>query len=210
LQNSVDSIKTRGRFMDNMLISSLPGTEQEVIEIYQYFVNNNFKAKANLYKAANEKEVKTTNLNNYRFIHFATHGFANMENPELSGLILAQDSSDNEDNILFLDEILNLNLNSNLVMLSACETGLGKIYKGEGIIGLSRALIYSGAQNIGVSLWQVSDESTRELMTQFYKNIVDNNSNDFGEPLRNAKLKLIETKAFSHPFYWSPFILIGY
>ncbi|MBU8893796.1 MAG: CHAT domain-containing protein [Bacteroidales bacterium] len=209
IQTDIDTNNVRSRFINRMMISALPGTEEEVKSIYNLFNQNSLSAKVNLYEAADENEVKTSNLIDYKFIHFATHGFANTENPELSGLLLAQDSTDNEDNILFLDEILSIEIDPELVVLSACETGLGKIYKGEGMIGLSRSLIYSGAKNISVSLWKVSDESTQKLMTEFYKNILIDNSGKYGNSLRKAKLNLINSERFSHPFYWSPFILIG-
>ena len=104
----------------------------------------------------------------------------------------------------------NLQLNSELVVLSACETGLGKISKGEGIIGLSRALLYAGTKNLVVSLWEVPDLSTSELMIGFYKNMLDNDQkNSISKYLRQAKLKMIDEGTYSHPYYWSPFILIG-
>ncbi len=92
-----------------------------------------------------------------------------------------------------IGEIYNLDLNAELTVLSACETGLGKIQEGEGIIGLTRALLYAGSKNIIVSLWQVSDESTKELMIDFYENYLkDEDRNQFAAHLRKAKLKLIK------------------
>ena len=108
---------------------------------------------------------------------------------------------------MYSDEIYNLNLNADLVVLSACESGLGKIVKGEGIIGLTRGFIYSGARNIVVSLWQVADKSTSELMIEFYRNILDGKS--YSSSLREAKLKLIKDGTYSYPLEWSPFVLIG-
>lgn len=94
-------------------------------------------------------------------------------------------------------------------MLSACQTGLGKFSKGEGVIGLSRALTYAGAKSIIVSFWSVSDESTAELMTAFYKTILQNKNENIAMALRQAKLQLIKEDKFSAPYYWAPFILIG-
>ena len=103
----------------------------------------------------------------------------------------------------------NLEFDADLVVLSACETGLGKISKSEGIIGLSRALLYAGADNIIVSLWKVSDESTTKLMVDFYSNLLENEI-DKAKALHDAKLKMIEQGGtFAHPFFWSPFVLIG-
>jgi len=150
-------------------------------------------------------------LKNYKYLHFATHGFVNTDKPELSGIFLAQDSTLDEDGILYQGEIYNLELNADLTVLSACETGLGKIKKGEGLIGLTRALLYAGSRNIIVSLWSVADESTSELMIDFYKNLLEGNQllSEFSKPLQKAKLKMIEEGKYAHPFYWSPFILIG-
>jgi CHAT domain-containing protein len=94
-------------------------------------------------------------------------------------------------------------------VLSACQTGLGKVSKGEGVIGLSRALIYAGAKNIIVSFWTVADESTAELMTNFYRELASNPNQDFKKALQKAKLKMIAEGKFANPYYWAPFVLIG-
>ena len=94
-------------------------------------------------------------------------------------------------------------------MLSACETGLGKYSKGEGVIGLSRALVYAGARSIVVSYWQVADESTAELMTAFYRQLAGRKPVSVRTALRNAKLKLMESDDYAAPYYWAPFVLIG-
>ncbi|GAH01067.1 unnamed protein product, partial [marine sediment metagenome] len=104
---------------------------------------------------ANEDYIKSGELKKYKLLHFATHGFVNTWKPELSGILLAQDTTINEDGILYSGEIYNLELNADLTVLSACETGLGEIKKGEGLIGLTRALLYAGSKNIIVSLWEV-------------------------------------------------------
>ncbi len=108
--------------------------------------------------------------------------------------------------------MFNLKLNAELVILSACETGLGKYEKGEGVIGLTRALLYAGSKNIIVSLWKVSDASTNKLMVDFYTNFLNEKSSkskNYSKHLQKAKLKLIKEGKYAHPFFWSPFILIG-
>lgn len=211
MQSNSDTVVKNTRMVDRNFISALPGTEEEVKLIYNLFDSKDIKAAAYFYSSASESVVKSLDLTKYRFIHFATHGFADNENPELSGLILAHDSSKSEDNVLYLDEIIGLEMEPELAVLSACETGLGKIYKGEGMVGLSRSIIYSGAKNLCVSLWQVSDESTKKLMVDFYNYYLEQNANDheFASSFRKAKLNLINSKSYSHPFYWAPFILIG-
>jgi len=232
-KNQTDSTNTntsRGKLLNGAHVNALPGSLTEVDGILKMYENANLKAVAKTHKYANELFVKSGELENYKIIHFATHGFVNRENPELSGILLAQDTSsvyaDNKDiygnvaqqndGILYQSEIYNLKLNSDLVVLSACETGLGKITTGEGVIGLSRALLYAGTKNLLVSLWQVSDASTSQLMLSFYDNLLadkayyDSKSYiKFNKDLQKAKLKLIAERKYAHPYYWSPFVLIG-
>jgi CHAT domain-containing protein/lipopolysaccharide biosynthesis regulator YciM len=215
LQRQLDSLKTdslmtnRSMF-DRTNISPLPETETEIKTIFKLYDDRNLKAKVLLRNDANEKFIKSGELGKYKVLHFATHAFVNSEKPELSGLLLAQDTIGGEDGVLYSGEIYNLKLNSDLVVLSACETGLGKIQKGEGIIGLTRALLYAGTKNIIVSLWKVTDKSTSNLMVDFYKNsLASKGQQSHSEALRNAKLKMINEGKYAQPFFWSPFILIG-
>jgi CHAT domain-containing protein/Tfp pilus assembly protein PilF len=193
-------------------LSSLLSTEKEVNDISEMFKNKGLSCMVCLRDEAKEHTIKSGTLKNYRFLHFATHGIVNEANPELSQIFLATDSLNTEDGNLFSGEIYNLDLNADLVTLSACQTGLGKISKGEGIIGLSRALLYAGAKNIFVSLWSVADKSTSLLMIDFYKNLLEGMGK--AEALCAAKLKMIksgvpEANGSLDVFYWSPFVLIG-
>ncbi len=207
---NTDSLMTNRSMFDRSYITPLPATVTETEAIFKLYDDNNLKAKVLLHNNANEKLIKSGELEHFKVLHFATHGFVNSERPELSGLLLEQDTTGGEDGILYSGEIYNLKLNSDLVVLSACETGLGKIQKGEGIIGLTRALLYAGAKNIIVSLWQVADDSTSDLMVNFYKNsLAVKGHRSFSESLRNAKLNMISNGKYAHPLFWSPFILIG-
>ena len=193
-------------------LNSLPGTNDEVDQIQALFNQNNLPVQ--LYKRdnANEQTLKSIDLTKYAFIHFATHGLVDEINPELSRIFLYHNQeTDQEDGQLYSGEIYNFKFEKPLVILSACETGLGKISRGEGIIGLSRALLYAGAKDILVSLWSVSDMSTSELMIDFYKNILKNNKSqiDLSSSLREAKLKMINNSKYNLPYYWAPFIMIG-
>lgn len=185
-------------------LNELPGTEKEVATIANLFPGNSKLVK---FADANETMIKSKELGNYNYLHFATHGIVDEASPESSRIFLS--ASATEDGNLYAGEIYNLNLNANLAVLSACQTGLGKISKGEGVIGLSRALIYAGAKNIIVSFWSVADESTAELMTNFYQTLMKENHEDFKKSLQQAKLKLISEGNYAAPFYWAPFILIG-
>ncbi len=206
-----DTLNTRGRLFNGAQITPLPGTEEEVKKIFKEFDSKGFLAQVQLNKNANEEFIKSGNLQDYKYLHIATHGFVNADKPELSGILLAQDSLSKEDGILFSGEIYNLQMNADLVVLSACETGLGKYSKGEGIIGLSRALLYAGSKNIIVSLWKVADNSTSILMTDFYDNLLKQKGRErsFSMAISEAKRKMIHSKKYAHPFYWSPFVLVG-
>ncbi len=210
-KNTNDSTRTRGRMLEGKKVSPLPGTEDEVKAIFDKFEKKNKQAVVQTHEHATESYIQSGKLSDYRYIHIATHGFVNSSRPELSGILLAEDSTSTNDGILYSGEIYNLKLNSDLVVLSACETGLGKISKGEGVIGLSRALFYAGTRNIMVSLWKVADNSTANLMIDFYKDMLDveKSYKYYGKHLRNAKLKMVKDNKYGHPYYWSPFILIG-
>jgi CHAT domain-containing protein len=202
--------QTRGALFKGNVIMPLPATADEINSLYNLFDSNKKSAQLVLGAVANEKKLKSIKLGDYQYIHLATHGFVNEESPELSGLLLAQDTSDHdEDNVLYMGEIFNLQLNADLVTLSACETGLGKIIKGEGVVGLTRALTYAGARNILVSLWKVNDASTAELMINFYKTLLQDSQIEISAALRDAKIAMIKGGKYSDPYYWSPFVLLG-
>jgi CHAT domain-containing protein/Tfp pilus assembly protein PilF len=189
-------------------LNALPGTADEVKEISALFASNNISQALYTGEKATEHLVKSSGLKNYSLLHFATHGVADENAPELSRIFL-QSTSAAEDGNLFASEIYNLEMDANLVTLSACQTGLGKISKGEGVIGLSRALVYAGARNIVVSFWSVADESTAGLMKTFYKRLIEN-PGGYCHSLRQAKLALMADEKYAAPYYWAPFILIGF
>jgi CHAT domain-containing protein len=184
-------------------LNQLPGTEEEVNAISRLFASS----KLLKFEKATETVIKSKQISNFNYLHFATHGIVDEENPESSKIFLQ--TSDTDDGNLYAGEIYNLELNANLAVLSACQTGLGKISKGEGVIGLSRALTYAGAKNIVVSFWSVADESTSTLMTDFYTNLLGTKSIHFNRSLQQAKLKMTKTTAYSNPFFWAPFVLLG-
>jgi CHAT domain-containing protein len=145
----------------------------------------------------------------------ATHGIVDEENPQLSQIFLnptSQNMAQKEDGNLFAGEIYNLRCNADLITLSACQTGLGQISKGEGIIGLTRALLYAGAKNVNVSLWSVPDQSTSQLMQNFYEEFIGNEfqKEGYAKSLQKAKLKLIQNPEWAEPYFWGAFVLIGF
>ncbi len=205
--NLVNDNALRSIIVSGKKYSSLPETETEVKSIGKLFKEAGYPSDLFLNKSATESTLKSDDMYRYKFIHLATHGFINEEHPNLSGLIFYNSDDSLDDGILYAGEIYNLNLNADLIVLSACESGLGKVVKGEGIFGLTRGFFYAGADNIVVSLWQVADKSTSILMINFYKNILD--GMDYSSALRKAKLDLINTERYSYPLEWSPFILVG-
>ena len=187
-------------------LDDLPGTEREVKTIAALFSPNVVSMAT--FDNASEELVKSGKLAGFKYLHFATHGIVNETNPELSQIFLHPGAK--EDGNLFSGEIYNLNLTADLAVLSACQTGLGKFSNGEGVIGLSRALVYAGAKNIVVTFWSVADESTSQLMADFYRIMLKNKNQNFRETLQQAKLKMIKEGIYSAPYYWAPFILIGF
>ncbi len=149
-------------------------------------------------------------LSEYRILHFATHGLLNSERPELSGLVfsLIDREGKPQDGFLRLHEIYNLQLNADLVVLSACETGLGKEIKGEGLIGLTRGFMYSGAPRVVASLWNVDDLAAAELMKLFYQRMLKDGL-PAGAALRAAQLELSGQKRWASPYFWAGFVLHG-
>jgi CHAT domain-containing protein/Tfp pilus assembly protein PilF len=149
-------------------------------------------------------------LGNYRILHFATHGLLNSSHPELSGLVFSTvDAKGNsQDGLLRLHEIFNLSLNADLVVLSACQTALGKDIQGEGLIGLTRGFMYAGAPRVVASLWNVEDRATAELMKRFYEGILKRQLKPVAA-LREAQLALQRDKRWASPYYWAGFMLQG-
>jgi CHAT domain-containing protein len=160
---------------------------------------------------ANRSLLESHILSQYRFIHFATHGLMNGEHPELSGLILSLYKPDGKkvDGFLRMHEIYNLNLPSDLIVLSACQTGIGKEIKGEGVIGLTRGFMYAGASRVIASLWKVDDAATAALMEHFYRSLFQEKLSP-SAALRQAQLRTMkQNRRWRSPYYWAAFVLQG-
>jgi len=209
-------------FSKNMKdFNPLPESKLEIEEILRLFEQKGKRASAYLYKNASEENLKT-NLKGYKYVHIATHGFSNDTKPMLSGLAFSQPSDTGnvtydsvlfeykvkgEDGILYAGEAYNLDLNADLVVLSSCDGGIGKLSKGEGLLSMTRGFLYSGTPNILYSLYKVSDKHTKDLMTDFYTGVLAGKS--YADALRQAKLNMINNEATSSPFFWSGFVLLG-
>lgn len=190
-------------------LSPIPESLTEIESLVKLLNNKGIKTDELTLSQATESAFKSLDFSKLKYIHIATHGTVNSQKPELSGLFFSIAPSSDDDGMLYSGEIYNLKLDADLVILSACETGLGQIVKGEGVIGLQRALLYAGARNIVVSFWQVSDVSTSKLMIKFYDCFLKTDTQVYAKSLREAKLDLINNTQYNHPYYWSSFVLIG-
>jgi CHAT domain-containing protein len=152
----------------------------------------------------------SSELGQYRFVHFATHGLVDSQHPELSGVLLSLVDQQGRpvNGFLQLHQVYNLNLPAEVVVLSACETALGKEVKGEGLVGLTRGFMYAGAKRVVASLWSVYDPSTAELMTRFYEGMLKEGMRP-AAALRAAQIGMWKEERWHAPFYWAPFVLQG-
>jgi len=187
-------------------LQQLPFSGEEVSAISGLFAASS----VDLYTGDSATEMAIRDdiaANTYRFVHFATHGLINDDRPDFSALALARGNTRGE-GLLQASEIFNLPFSADLVVLSACETGLGQLVQGEGMVGLTRAFMYAGAGAIVASLWSVADASTAELMQTMYSDVV-NNKASAADALRASKLSLIRNPETAHPFHWAPFVFFG-
>lgn len=159
---------------------------------------------------ASRATAMSADLGNYRIVHFATHGFVNNENPKLSGVVLSlfDQMGQPQDGFLRLHDIYNLKLPVELVVLSACNTGLGKDVKGEGLVGLTRGFMYAGASSVVASLWKVDDAATAELMRIFYGYMLRDGLSP-AAALRKAQVTMSQQKRWQSPYFWAGFVIQG-
>jgi CHAT domain-containing protein len=181
----------------------------EEAEFITELAPRNSKLKATGFEAS-RRLVASGELGRYRIIHFATHGLLNSEYPELSGLVLSLVDEDGkpQDGFLRTHEIFNLEMPADLVVLSACQTALGKEIKGEGLVGLTRAFMYAGAERVVASLWQVDDQATAQLMRHFYRGMLKENLRPVAA-LRAAQIEMSRSSRWSSPYYWAGFVIQG-
>jgi CHAT domain-containing protein/Tfp pilus assembly protein PilF len=159
---------------------------------------------------ASRATALSAELSQYRVLHFATHGLLDSEHPEWSGLVFSMVNSrgDREDGFLGLEDVYNMSLNADLVVLSACKTGLGKEIEGEGLVGLTQGFMYAGAPQVVASLWSVNDAATAELMGRFYQAMEQQKMSPVAA-LRQAQLEILKRKRWNDPYYWAAFVIHG-
>lgn len=186
------------------VLAPLPEAEREVKALARLYGTEASKIYTG--DMAREDRVKDE-AGRFSVLHIASHAIVDDATPMYSQVLLARDSASDEDGVLEAREIVNLKLKADLVVLSACETALGKVRKGEGMIGLTWAFFVTGTSAEVVSQWKVESEGTTSMMLFFHRGLKSNISR--AEALRNAELKLLRNRKYSHPFYWAPFVLIG-
>jgi len=159
---------------------------------------------------ASRATATSQELAQYRILHFATHGVLDSQRPELSAIVLSlvDERGEPQNGFLRLNEIYNLNLPADLVMLSACQTGLGKDIRGEGLVGLTRGFMYAGAARVGTSLWKVDDSATAALMGRFYQAMLKEGKSP-AAALRTAQLDMLKQKRWQSPYFWAAFTMQG-
>jgi CHAT domain-containing protein len=199
-----------GSSRENVSWNRLPGSGEEVKIIDGLFKKMNQKSHFYLREEATEKNAKSPFLKEFAYIHFSCHG---KSDDSYQVLVLSQipgtpGNNANEDGYLTLNEIMNCDYKAKLVVLSACETGLGKLEQGEGVTGLTRAVMYAGTPAVVVSLWKVDVNGTKDLLVRFYRDMLEKGMSK-EEALRQAKLGMIKDGKYASPYFWSPFVMYG-
>jgi CHAT domain-containing protein/Tfp pilus assembly protein PilF len=189
-------------------IPRLPFTREEADQILAVAPRSgNLKA---LDFNASRALATSVELSKYRYVHFATHGYLDSERPDLSAVVLSlvDENGRPQDGFLRAHDIYNLNLPAELVVLSACQTGLGKEIRGEGLVGLTQGFMYAGARRVLVSLWNVNDKATAELMQRFYRHMLKDKESPAAS-LRLAQVEMWKQKQWHSPYYWAAFTMQG-
>jgi CHAT domain-containing protein len=204
-QNDHQEAINRSQELQRMraILEDLPGAKAEV-----NLLSQRFKGIFSFAKEANEGSFHQQ-ANQYGIIHLAMHGKLNVKSPIASALVFSENGDSTHDNLLYAYEINDLDLNAELIVLSACETGYGKFQDGEGVMSLARSFMYAGTHSLLMTLWTVSDASTQVLMDYFYQNLAAGMSKD--EALRQAKLRYLDQASdlAAHPFLWAGFVVLG-
>jgi CHAT domain-containing protein len=204
----VKATEETGVASDGVYVPRLPGTRQEAEQIVAMVPTSERRLALDF--AASRETVTSAELSQYRYVHLSTHGLLNSVHPELSGLVfsLVNERGEPQDGFLRAHEIFNLKLSPEVVVLSACQTGMGTNIRGEGLVSLTRGFMYAGAPRVVVSLWGVSDLGTTELMVRFYHGMLKEGMRP-AAALRAAQVSLMNDKRWASPYYWAPFTLQG-
>jgi CHAT domain-containing protein/TolA-binding protein len=206
-RHAVRDIQPSGDSFDPAALEPLFFTKRELANLREVAGAETFVATG--FDATREK-LESADLTKYAILHFATHGILDPKRPENSGIFLSMVNRDGkpQNGFVGLQDIYNLRAPVDLVVLSACRTGLGKDVRGEGLIGLTRGFMYAGASSVVASLWKVDDEATSELMKRFYSNMLQRGMTP-AAALRAAQNSIRQEPHWSSPYYWAAFTLQG-
>jgi CHAT domain-containing protein len=210
LQGEVQrSAQDSGALDDSSRLPRLPLTRSEAEAISILSPPGQYRLALD-FEATREAAVDRA-LADYRIVHFATHGLLNSSRPELSGLVfsLVDRRGQPRDGFLRLHEIYNMNLPAELVVLSACQTALGKEVKGEGLAALTRGFMHAGAARVLASLWKIDDRATSVVMKRFYEGMLGSKRMSPAAALRSAQIELWKSKRWRSPHYWGAYVLQG-
>jgi CHAT domain-containing protein len=193
----------------NGVLERLPNTRVEANDILKLVPPSRSFAKFGF--DATKQAAEDPGLARYRIVLFATHGLLDPREPALSGLVFSLFAPDGtpRDGYLRLNDVFNLTLPVDLVVLSACESGQGKVVGGEGLVGITRGFLYAGAERLVVSLWEVNDRAAARLMAKFYRAVLASDHVRPAAALRRAQIAMIREGKWRHPWYWAPFIIQG-
>ena len=190
---------------------NIENVDNEIDEINNLFIDNGYRNESNITslnsKKISETNFKNSNIEDAKYIHIAAHGIEDPENPKYSGILLGKNQQDKNDGLLQAHEIFPLNLNADLVTLSACFSAAGEIDSNEGNIGIYRSFLIAGSKSVIVSLWKVEDKATSMLFIKFYEYLLSGYSKS--KALQLAKMYIKNETVYSHPVFWAPFILMG-
>jgi CHAT domain-containing protein len=208
LQHALRDIELNGNTFDPSVIKPLFYAKRELTNLSDMTAEGETFVAAEF--AANREQLLSTDLTQYAILHFATHGILDPKRPENSGLVLSTVNFDGQaqNGFVALQDIYGLRAPVSLVVLSACQTALGKDVRGEGLLGLTRGFMYAGASTVVASLWKVEDKATSELMKQFYENMLQKKMTP-AAALRAAQNSIRQEKKWSAPYYWAGFTLQG-
>ncbi len=193
-----------GNGMQGVPFEPLPHIEQEKTAIRGHFSGDSVTVLDGIVR---ESDIRNLGMDSISILHMATHGLNNPVYPEMSSLVVGTDTDSAYDGYLTAGEIEKMSLKARLVVLSACETSLGEMLMGEGMIGLTRAFLKSGSGGVISTLWKIRDSATAKLMDRFYHYLKKENS-DPGSALQKAKTDLLNSD-YAHPFFWGAFVMWG-
>ncbi|MFC1528012.1 CHAT domain-containing protein, partial [Candidatus Neomarinimicrobiota bacterium] len=214
LSDSSNSIGIMGKSYDYLGLGSwnnIPGSLLEVNMVSDLFSNSSTLIGANAYETNFKQLSSKGDLSSYKIIHFATHGIVIPDIPDLTAIVFSQvDKGQIDDGYLTVKEIEILNIKTELVNLSACNSGIGKVYDGEGVVGLVQAFMVAGADAVSSTLWPISDDATAIFMESYYRKIFDGKPYDVA--LANTKQEFIHGiygEEYENPYYWASYVYYG-